>query len=124
MAFRPLEEVQGPITLPIKGKEYTLPAVSFEDGVRLRALISGESEDATWRDLFDILLGDVYQQLQDDKAGVTVIDRVFFTALADFQTGREGAEKLWENGVPQELVALLQKSVGQVQAAAAGKAGK
>lgn len=115
MAFRPLEEVLGPITLPIKGVDYTLPAVSMEDGLRLHKILAGEDQEAHWQDLFDILLGDVKAQLDDAGTDASTIDRVFFTALADFQTGRDAAEKVWENGIPKEWVAVLSKAVELAQ---------
>lgn len=118
MAFRPLEEVLGPIVLPIGDKEYTLPTVGLADALRLRSILNGEAEDAKWSDLFDILLGDVYPQLKADRIGTATSDRVFFTALADAQQGREAAEKVWENGIPPEWLALLHKAVEQAQATA------
>lgn len=124
MAFRPLEEVLGPITLPIRDKEYTLPAVSLTDGVRLRAILNGENKDAKWSDMFDILLGDAHAQLQADGADATTTDRVFFTALADFQSGREAAEKVWEHGIPSAWIAMLHKAVEQAQTIATKERGE
>lgn len=115
MAFRPLEEVLGPITLTIKGKDYTLPVVSMEDGLRLHTVLAGDDKDAKWTDLFDILLGDVKAQLDADNVGAIATDRVFFTALADFKEGRDSAEEVWEHGIPKEWVAVLTKAVEQAQ---------
>lgn len=115
MAFRSLEEVLGPIVLPIKGKTYTLPTVSLSDGVRLHAILRQEDTTASLQDVYDILLGDVQHQLRADGVGPDTTDRVFFTALADFQTDREGAEKVWENGIPKVAVAALYEAVKTAQ---------
>jgi len=115
MAFRSLEEILGPIVLPIKGKTYTLPKVSLTDGVRLHAILRQEDTNASLQDVYDILLGDVQEQLRAAGVGPDTTDRVFFTALADFQTDREGAEKVWENGIPKVAVAALYEAVKTAQ---------
>lgn len=115
MAFRSLEDILGPLVLPIGGKTYTLPTLSLEDGVRLHALLAGETEEGTIQDAMDILLGDVREQMAADGLGPVTQDRVFFTALADFQTDREGAEKIWENGIPLEATAALVEAVKLAQ---------
>lgn len=106
MGFAPLEEILGPITLPIRGKEYTLPQLSWEDGIRLHTILAGEDAGAQVGDVMRLLLGDVYDQLATDNAPRTTVDRVFFTALADFKTGREAAQEVWLNGIPKELTQL------------------
>lgn len=111
MAFRSLEDVLGPLVLPIKGKEYTIPKPTLQQGLRLHAILTQEVDDADLKEVYDILLGDTADQLKADGVGPGTIDRVFFTALADFQTDREGAEKLWENGVPKEWMAALYEAV-------------
>lgn len=106
MAFAPLEEILGPITLPIRGKEYTLPQLSWEDGIRLHTILAGEDAGAQVGDVMRLLLGDVYDQLATDNAPRATVDRVFFTALADFKTGREAAQEVWLHGIPKELTQL------------------
>lgn len=101
MALRPYEDVVGPLVIPVRGKEYTLPTISLQDGLRIHASMSG-GEPLSGDDLSKILLGDAYQQLRDDKVGGDVMDRVFLTAYYDFTSGRESAEEVWENGVPKE----------------------
>ena len=106
MAFRDLTDVIGPISLPIRGKTYTLPNISLEDGLRLHAAAAG-TETVSVKDLITIILGPVYQEMLDDHVPLGVIDRALWTGLADFQSGRETAEQVWEHGVPKEVLAEL-----------------
>jgi hypothetical protein len=120
LAFRSLEEINGPIVLPIRGKEYTLPAVSLNDGLKLHGILSGENQDELFEELYRILLGDAWHQMADDKVPAPVIDRVFYTALADFRTGREAAEDIWENGLPKgysEMVTVAVQKAMTLQGA-------
>lgn len=100
MALRPYEDIVGPLVIPIRGKEYTLPAVSLQDGLRIHASMSGGAP-LTAEELNTILLGDAYQQLLDDKVGGDIMDRVWLTAYTDFTAGRDSAEEAWENGLPK-----------------------
>lgn len=102
MALRPYEDIVGPLVIPIRGKEYTLPTISLQDGLRIHASKSGGAP-LTADELNTILLGDAYQQLIDDKVGGDLMDRVFLTAYADFTTGRDSAEEAWESGVPKAM---------------------
>ena len=102
MALRPLEEIIGPLVVPIRGKEYTLPAVTLSDGLKIHAsrnngalLLSG--------DLYRIILGDTHTDMLKDNVPGDVIDRVFLTAYTDFTSGRDSAEEGWENGIPKAL---------------------
>jgi len=102
MALRPLEEIIGPLVVPIRGKEYTLPAVTLSDGLKIHAsrtngaaLLSSE--------LYKIILGDVHTDMLADNIPGDVIDRVFLTAYTDFTSGRDSAEEVWENGLPKAL---------------------
>jgi hypothetical protein len=112
MGFAPLEEILGPIVLPIRGKDYTLPQLSWEEGIRLHTILAGDDATAYVSDVMRLLLGDVYDQLQADDVPKTIGDRVFFTALADFKTGRETAEEVWANGIPKELTELAAAAMG------------
>lgn len=106
MAFRPLEEVVGPVVLPIRGKNYTLPPVSLADGVAMHRAAAG-GDTFPLKDLIRAILGDVKDQMQADGVPDSVIDRALWTGVADFQTGREAAELVWEHGVPKEILANL-----------------
>jgi hypothetical protein len=102
MALRPYEDIVGPLVIPIRGKEYTLPTVSLQDGLRIHASKSG-GEALTGEELYKILLGDAWDQMTADGIGGDVLDRVFLAAYADFTSGRDSAEEAWESGVPKAI---------------------
>jgi len=106
MAFRDLTDILGPITLPIRGKDYTLPEISLADGLRLHAAGAGKAPLSV-KDMLTIILGPVYQDMLDNKVPPSMIDRALWTGMADFQTGREAAEQVWEHGVPKEVLATI-----------------
>ena len=102
MALRPLEDIIGPIVVPVRGKEYTLPAVTLSDGLKIHASrTNGTALDAA--ELYRIILGDVHTDMLKDNVPGDVIDRVFLTAYTDFTSGRDSAEEVWENGIPKAL---------------------
>lgn len=103
MALRPYEEIIGPLVIPVRGKEYTLPVVSAVDGLRLKQVMTGEKTDLPTSWLYKTLLGDAFDQMLADHVGGDVIDRVFITALTDVKDGRDSAEDVWEHGVPKAL---------------------
>jgi hypothetical protein len=100
MALRPYEDIVGPLVIPVRGKEYTLPTVSLQDGLRIHASKSGGAP-LTADELNTILLGDAYQQLMDDQVGGDVMDRIWLAAYTDFTMGRDSAEEAWETGIPK-----------------------
>jgi len=102
MALRPYEDIVGPLVIPVRGKEYTLPTVSLQDGLRIHASKSGGAP-LTAEELNTILLGDAYQQLIDDNVGGDLMDRIWLTAYTDFTTGRDSAEEAWETGIPKAV---------------------
>jgi hypothetical protein len=106
MAFRDLTDILGPITLPVRGKTYTLPEISLEDGLRMHAAAANNAA-LPLSDLIRIILGDVQQEMLDDHVPLSTIDRALWTGVADFQNGRETAEQVWEHGVPKEVLATL-----------------
>ncbi|MDP9185629.1 MAG: hypothetical protein M3O29_08185 [Actinomycetota bacterium] len=102
MALRPLEDILGPLVVPVRGKDYTLPAVSLSDGLKIHASrTNGAALEAD--ELYRILLGETFQQMLTDHVPGDVIDRVFLAAYTDFTSGRESAEEVWENGVPKAM---------------------
>lgn len=114
MALRPYEEIIGPLVIPVRGKEYTLPTISLQDGLRMHTAAHG-GEDLSLEDLTTIILGDARQQMLDDGVPVSVIDRALWTGIADYQQGREHAEQVWENGVPKAVLEELTKVLTQAQ---------
>lgn len=108
MALRPYEELVGPLVIPVRGKEYPLPAVSMADGLRIHAAgTNGGSIDL--QDLTEIILGDTKQLMLGDGVPPAVVDRAFWAGLTDFQAGREAAEQVWEHGVPKAVLEELTK---------------
>lgn len=102
MALRPLEDILGPLVVPVRGKEYTLPAVTLQDGLKIHASrTEGAALEAS--ELYRIILGDAHEQMLADHVPGDIIDRVFLTAYTDFNSGRDSAEEVWENGVPKAL---------------------
>lgn len=110
MALRPYEDIIGPLVIPARGKEYPLPTISLQDGLRMHAASNGGA-DLSLEDLTTIILGDTRQTMLDDGVPVAVIDRALWAGIADYQQGREMAEHVWEHGVPkavlEELVTVL-----------------
>jgi hypothetical protein len=102
MALRPLEDILGPLVVPVRGKEYTLPAVTLSDGLKLHASRTGGAPLEA-DELYRIILGDAHEQMLTDNVPGDVIDRAFLTAYTDFTSGRDSAEEVWENGVPKAL---------------------
>lgn len=103
MALRPYEDVIGPLVIPYRGKEYTLPQVSLEDGLRMRSAAANNTS-LSLGELMRIIMGDVAQQMLDEDVPPAVVDRALWTGVTDFQQGREAAEMVWENGLPKAVM--------------------
>ena len=118
MAFEDLTELVEPLELPIRGKTYRLPAVSYEDGLRLKSLLDGEPDPSlTDADVNRILLGDVRDEMEKDGVQAEWIGRVLLTALADYKSGRFSAEVMWRTGGDPKELDLLVKAVTPNRAA-------
>ena len=111
MALRPYEDIVGPLVIPVRGKEYTLPTISLQDGLRIHAATS-KGEELSITALMEIILGDTKDAMLADGVPPSVIDRALWAGIADFHAGRESAEQVWEHGVPkavlEELATALQ----------------
>ena len=103
MGFAPLEEIEGPIVLALRGKEYTLPVISMEQGLNLQAAIA---EGITAGELAAHLLGPVLEQLAADGAAPALIERVTLVALSEWKFGRAAAEEAWRD--PKAPLAMIQ----------------
>lgn len=114
MALRPYEEIVGPLVIPARGKEYPLPSVSLQDGLRLHAAAHG-GDPVSLEEMTTIILGDARQQMLDDGVPISIIDRALWAGIADYQQGREMAEHVWERGVPKEVLADLVTVLAQAQ---------
>jgi hypothetical protein len=108
MGFAPLEEIEGPIVLPLRGREYTLPVISFEQGLALQARIT---EGITPGELAEALLGDVLTELAQAGASGELIQRVTMVALAEWKFGRSAAEEAWRDPkAPLELIKVIRQA--------------
>lgn len=109
MPFEELTELIEPLELPIRGKVYRIPPVSFEDGLILRSVLDGNPDESVTNDqVRAILLGGVDDELRADGVNDEWIGRVMLTALADVKSGRFAAEVMWKTGGdPKELDALV-----------------
>lgn len=106
--MRDYDELVTKLELPIGGKVYVVPPVSLRVGLQLIAArtnpeLAGETE----LDLWKLVLGPVYQQMLDDDLPVDAVRRAGQTALADYQGGREVAERVWEAGIDPEFQAAV-----------------
>lgn len=103
------------LTLPVNGKDYTVPEASAELGLRVTRFITlakisahqpdrplgPEDEqvlsDVAERDLYQEVLGDTYQELLDDGVAWAKLKHVALTALFWISDGENTALKYWES---------------------------
>ena len=112
MPLKAYEEfAQEPLAFPIGSKVYTVPPLGFTDGILLQRLIGGESDEFNDRPVEDgwkLILGAAFEQMVADKVPMEAIARAGFTAMTDFQFGREAAERVWESRLdPKALTAAV-----------------
>jgi hypothetical protein len=109
MPLKAYEEfAQEPLTFPIGGKEYVTPPLGFTDGIRLQRVLAGEDEslnDAPAEEGWRLVLGTAFDEMVADKVPLEAIARAGFTAMTDFQFGREQAERVWEAGLDPKALA-------------------
>lgn len=112
MPLKAYEEfAEEPLAFPIAGKTYTVPTVSFRDGIKLQRVLSGEDKslnDAPAEEAWRLVLGAAYDEMVADNVPMEALSRAGLAALSDFQFGRESAERVWESGLdPKALQAAL-----------------
>jgi hypothetical protein len=124
MAFKDYSEIVESLTLPINGKNYSIPPVGIADGVRLQAIFDPDTASEMTDDEFrTILLGDAYDLMLADNIPGNAVARATFTALADFQRGRATAEIMWETGGdPKALEAWTAANTNRAQRRSASTA--
>jgi hypothetical protein len=99
MAFKDLEQFIEPLILPIRGKEYRIPALGSLDGIKLSEHLANPAESPMTNVEFQkFMLGDVYDEMLADNLPPGYIARAALTALADIQGSRGAAEVMWETG--------------------------
>lgn len=108
--FKDFNDLYEPLVLPVGGKKYEIPALSFTAGATVNGVIDG-GEKLTDEDFYRLLLSDaVFDQMMADNLPATAIDRVARTALTDFKYGRELAVTMWETGGDPKAVAEYKKA--------------
>jgi hypothetical protein len=113
MAFRDLDDLlDSGLSLPIKGKTYTVPPVDAETGLRLQRLAevaaaaaqAGEAgepldtvalDDAGEIDLYRDALGAAYDEMVADRVPWSALKLAGVTAWLDAAVSREAAETYW-----------------------------
>jgi hypothetical protein len=99
MTFEDYQQVADFLTLPINGKKYRIRPVGMADGVRFKAVRSGELDEIIDDVEFNrIFLGDSYHEMVADNVPKDALERASLTALADFEIGRGTAEIIWKTG--------------------------
>lgn len=111
MKFASWKSIYDPIVIPIPGRDgverdYELPPVSGEDGVRW-ALTSDPESGVTFTadDTRKAFLGDAYQEMLADGVPDAAIARALMTAIVNHAQGREVAEAYWVNGGNPKAIA-------------------
>lgn len=108
--FTDFNELYEPLVLPINGKQYTVPAASFDAGTQINGIVEHGAEQLGDEDFFRLILGAVFDEMRADNVPSTAITRAAQTALADFKYGRAMAETMWKTGGdPKAIQALAPK---------------
>lgn len=110
--FKDFNDLIEPIILPIGGKQYTIPPVSAEDGIRFKIARSGvEGAPKITDDDFErIFLGDVRDEMIADNVPAEALNRALATALTDHSAGRDAARIMWETGGDPKAAAAYVKA--------------
>ncbi|MFD9879996.1 hypothetical protein ACFWZT_00840 [Streptomyces alboflavus] len=112
MAFEPIDELlDETLTLPLKGRRYTIPAPSAETGLRVQAIVqaaavaaSGGDVDATVLgtadeiDLYRDVLGTAYGQMLADGITWPALKAAARTAVVWIVQDKATAERVWAAG--------------------------
>lgn len=96
--FDDYEKVADPLVLPINGKDYTIPAVGMQDGIRLSTQEDPDAAEIQNDEFRSMLLGAVYEQMVADNVPADAVMRAVTTAYADFTRGRDFAQMVWATG--------------------------
>ncbi len=105
------ELAQEPLSFPYKGTLYTLEPYDIPTGIKLTTILAGKDEEFSARpiqDLYQLLLGPLWDRMLADGVPLAFASRCGMTAMADFQFGRTMGEAAWEAGAdPKALAAYL-----------------
>lgn len=112
MPFEDLDQLVEPLALPIRGKTYTLPKVSVDDGILLRSVFDGKPDPSLTDGVVNrILLGDTLAEMVADGVSDEWVGRVLLTAMADLKSGRFQAELMWRTGGDPKALDQVVKSL-------------
>ena len=133
MAFAEITEfLSDELVLPIRGKQYVVPALNALDGAKFTRLITlfravqagvelseDELAEVTNADFTDevfgpTILGSAYGEMIADGVPKMYVDRAFQTAMAFLTDGREAAEAIWS--VPDPVGKAPRKPRSKAQA--------
>ncbi|MGW3572174.1 DUF7426 family protein, partial [Streptomyces sp. NPDC000941] len=117
--FEALDELfDDALELPIRGKTYRIPSPTAEDGLKVqrittlaaRLVAGGEAidtnllDDDEERDLFQLCLGPVFEELRADGVTWSQLRHTGLTAMFWIVSGVETAEQYWKAaGDPSQL---------------------
>lgn len=104
--FSDFNDLFDPLVLPIGGKDYTVPPVSFEAGVRINGIVDG-TDELTDEEFFRLILGPAFDEMLADSVPSVAITRAGQAALADFKYGRRMAVVMWKTGGDPKAVESL-----------------
>jgi hypothetical protein len=111
VAFKDLEQLIEPLTLPIRGKNYRIAALGALDGIKLAEHLANPAEaPMSDVDFQKLMLGDAYEQMVADNVPAVYIVRAAMTSLADTQGTRGAAEVMWETGGDPKAVEAWQNA--------------
>lgn len=118
MALRNYLDIIGPLVIPIGPHEYTIPPIDAAMGIKLKLAQAGkkvppELAALSGEDWYRLFLGPAFDQMVKDDVEPSVIERAYFTAMADFRNGRDTAERTWEAGLDPEVMAALREAAAK-----------
>lgn len=112
--FTDFNELYEPLVLPINGKQYTIPPVSFAAGVRINVIINARENGTSDlvdkmgdEEFFELILGSALDEMLADGVPMNAIDRAGRAVLADFRVGRSMAEVMWKTGGDPKAIQAL-----------------
>lgn len=112
MVFPDYFDLVDPLVLPIRGKQYTIPVVSFQDMARWKTYSTkkrdgvelADTEIVTNNEFHHIFLGSVLDEMIADGLPENIIIHAAATAMADAEATREVAERVWVTLDPKDLM--------------------
>lgn len=132
MPFRDWQDIEAsdPLTLPINGKTYRIPALGHLDEIRMREefdrMKDGAAPSISNEEFLTMTLGDQLAVMRADNVPSKAIVHAAVVAHTDAQLGRAAAEEMWEHGPdPEALAAAINAAAnaGLTTSPSTGEAG-